>query len=158
MKIIQLLVFLFSLATVVASDKSTVTLSEKGHSSSGGGNRATEIEVKLSNGWNNGPMSTEDKIKALEQSIAFYKLMVSKKVDLSKSITAAYAEKPLSDVLKELIPEVPVEYKGVDPSETVQSMAITKAPLEKVLKYLDKAAGVYFSYSEKGLLISSKPK
>jgi hypothetical protein len=158
MKFTLLILILLSTFQLFGSDKSTVTLSEKGHSSSGGGDRSTEIEIKLSNGWNNGPMSSEDKVKALKKSIAFYQLMVSKKVDLSKSITAAYAEKAISEVFKELIPNVPIEYKGVKPEETVETMAITKASLEKVLNYLDEAAGVYFIYSEKGILVSSEPE
>jgi len=147
-----------STCSLLATDKSTVVLSSKGHSSFGGSGRETEIEVKLSNGWNNGPMTTEGKIKALEQRIIFYKLMRANKVDLAKPVTAAFAEKPLSEALKELIPEITVKYKGVNPQETVGSMAITKAPLEKVLNYLDDASGVYFIYTEKGLTVSSKPQ
>ncbi|MFT6793104.1 MAG: hypothetical protein ACJAR1_001094 [Rubritalea sp.] len=158
MKFMLLILIFLSTFQLFGSDKSTVTLSEKGYSSSGGGDRSAEIEIKLSNGWNNGPMSSEDKVKALKKSIAFYQLMVSKKVDLSKSITAAYAEKAISEVFKELIPNVPIEYKGVKPEETVETMAITKASLEKVLNYLDEAAGVYFIYSEKGILVSSEPE
>ena len=158
MKLTLLILLSLSTCQLFGSEKSTVTLSEKGHSSTGGGDRATEIEIKMSNGWNNGPMTTEDKIKSLKRHIVFYQLMAAKKVDLSKLITAAYAEKPISEVFKELIPNVSIEYKGVKPEEMVGTMAITKAPLEKVLKYLDEAAGVYFTYTDKGIIVSAKPE
>ncbi len=157
LKLITLLVAA-STCSLFAAEKSTVTLSKGGHSISGGGDRETEIRIKLSNGWNNGPMKTEDKIKALKQKIVFYELMRANKIDLSKPITAAYASKPLSEVLKELIPGIAVKYENVSPQETVESMAITKTPLEKVLTYLDDAAGVYFTYTAEGLTVSSKPK
>ncbi len=157
MKFILLISLALTTSTVIGSDKFTVTLSERGHSSSGGKDRETEIEIKLSNGLGNGPMSTTDKVKALQKHVRFYQLMDSKKIDLSKPITAAYAEKPLSEILKELIPNIVIKFNGVDPKVTVESMAITQAPLEKVLMYLDKASGVYFSYSDKGLLVSAKP-
>lgn len=154
----KLSILLFSLGalSVIASDKASVTLTESGYSSSGG--RGDEsVEVKISKGWSNAAISAEEKIFALEQKIAFYKLMEAHEVNLEKKVTAAYSEKPLGKVLKDLLPGVPIEYKGVDASEKVKSMSITKASLESVLIWLDDAAGVYFTFSEKGIKVSAKP-
>lgn len=57
------------------------------------------------------------------------------------------SNKPLSEVFKELIPHIPVEFLRVDQNVTVESMTITKVSLDKVFQYLDDAAGVYFSFS-----------
>ena len=102
-------------------------------------------------------INVEDKINLLENQIAFYRLMASKNIDLKKSITAVYADKPLKQICEELIPSVPIEFQGVDPNEIVGSMKITNAPLEQVLQYLDEAAGVNFSFSNKGILVQSGP-
>ena len=146
------------LLPALADDKPTIDLSENGHSLSGGGGRDKEIEVKFGSGIRDADVSVVDKIKILERKLNFYRLMTSKKVDLEKSITATYKNKPLSKVFKELIPDVPVEFKGVDQDVTVESMTITKVSLDKVFQYLDEAAGVYFSFSEKGLLVTAKPQ
>ena len=142
----------------LAGDKPTVDLTENGHMLSGGGGRAKEIEVKFSSGMRDADLPVVDKIKILERKLNFYRLMTSKKVDLEKSITATYKNKPLSEVFRELIPDIPVEFKGVDQDVTVESMTITKVSLDKVFQYLDEAAGVYFSFSEKGMLITAKPQ
>jgi hypothetical protein len=149
---------LIALSAILASpllalDKATVELSNQGHKSTGG--EAPKVKIEISKEWE---LPTEDKTRALEQKLAFYQLMSAKKVDLLKPITAVYAEQPLADVLKEILPGINVDYNGVDPGVTVKSMKVTKAPLGKVLEYLDNAAGVYFVFSDKGVLVSSKPK
>ena len=113
---------------------------------------------KPTSGMRDADLPVVDKIKILERKLNFYRLMTSKKVDLEKSITATYKNKPLSEVFRELIPDIPVEFKGVDQDVTVESMTITKVSLDKVFQYLDEAAGVYFSFSEKGMLITAKPQ
>lgn len=142
----------------LAGDKFTVTLTGNSHSSSGSGSRAKEIEVRFLNGFGNPPVSTADKIKTLERQLTFYALMGGKKIDLEKEIDAVYQEVPLRRILGELIPGVAFEFKGVDDGETVKSLTIRKAPLEQVLQHLDDAAGVYFSYSKDGILITQEPQ
>ena len=141
----------------IAGEKSTVTLTESGYSASGGGNRPKEVGVKISMGFRNEPILIAKKIDALERQLAFYRLMSDNKVDLDKEITAAYANQPLGKIFEELIPGVPIEFRGVDRNETVESMAITKAPLEKVLQYLDEAAGVFFTFSADGIIVTNEP-
>ena len=142
----------------LAGDKPTVDLTENGHSVSGGGLRAEEIDIQFGSGMLDADVPVVDKIKILERKLNYYRLMNSKKVDLEKGITATYKNKPLSEVFKELIPGIPVEFKGVDQKVTVDSMKITKVSLDRVFQYLDDAAGVYFSFSEKGMLVTATPQ
>jgi hypothetical protein len=160
----QLTLILLTLISLsaFAGNKPTVTLTESGCSMSGSVSGDKLIKRKmirniLTPNSLDDKINIDDKINFLENQIAFYRLMASKNIDLQKSITAAYADKPLKQICEELIPGIPIEFQGADPNETVGSMEITKTPLEQVLQYLDEAAGVNFSFSNKGILVQSGP-
>ena len=142
-----------------AAGKATVTLDGSGYSSSGGFGRVKMPEVEVSKGFGNKKhdIPVAEQIAALRQQIAYLTLMDKHGVDLSKEITAAYAEKPLADALKELLPGVTVKFDGADEKVTVQSMAVNKARLSAVIEHLDDAAGVYFEFSDAGITISAEP-
>jgi hypothetical protein len=78
-------------------------------------------------------------------------------IDLSKEITATYTEKPLADVLKEILPKVPVKFDGADAKVTVKSLTANKARLSAVIEHLDDAAGVYFVFTEEGITVKAEP-
>lgn len=153
-----LILTVLQLMPALAGDKATVDFNENGHSVSGGGPRAEEIDLQFGSGMREAEVPVADKIRILERKLSYHRLMTGKKVDLEKSITATYKNKPLGEVFKELIPGIPVEFKGVDQKVTVGSIKITKVSLDKVFQSLAEAAGVYFSFSEKGLLVTATPQ
>jgi hypothetical protein len=136
--------------------KRKVKLEAKSSSISGGGSREKKVDIEFSKGFDDDPIPTADKIKALKQKISFYLLMTKHKVDLEKSISKVYTDKSLSKVLDELAPEVPIKFEGVDRKVTVMDMTLKQVQLDRVFDFLDQAAGVYFSYSEQGILITNE--
>lgn len=141
-----------------AGSKAKITLNEDSMSSTGGSSRPVEISIKFSKGFfSDDPISNQEKIKAMKREIAYYQFLDTYNIDLSKRITAKYTEKKLAAVINELLPKVNVKFEGVDPKVTVDSFDIKDAKLQTVLKHLDKASGVYLSYSKDGILVTSKP-
>ena len=142
-----------------AADKATVMLNAGGYTFSGGSDRVKMPEVEVSKGFGGKKhdIPVAEQIAALKAHIGYLTLMGKHNIDLSKEITAAYAEKPLADALKELLPGVPVKFDGADEKVTVQSMAISKARLSAVIEHLDDAAGVYFVFSEEGITVRAEP-
>lgn len=141
-----------------AASKAKITLNEDSMSSTGGSSRPVEITIKFSKGFfSDDPIPNEEKIKAMKMEIAYYQFLDTYKIDLSKKITAKYTKKKLATVIKELLPKVNVKFDGVDPQVMVESFDITEAKLKTVLKYLDRASGVYLTYSKDGILVTSKP-
>jgi len=156
MKIIMIAIL--SLATCCyAQEKATVSLNDGSYSTSGGDGREESVKVEIRKGFGHKPIPMEEKIRALQEKLNFYELASQYKVDLNKNINAVYADKPLKDVLAELLPNVPVKFDGVNSGVTVESIAIAKTPLETVCEYLDAAAGVYFHYTDKGITVTLKP-
>jgi hypothetical protein len=138
-------------------EKVKVSLNDGGNSTIGGSGRAERIKVELRKGFGQRAISIEEKVAALKEKLHFYELMQQHKVDLSREINAVYTDKPLKNILAELLPNVPVKFDGVDTSVTVESMAIAKTPLETVCDYLDAAAGVYFRFSDQGIIVAATP-
>ena len=68
-----------------------------------------------------------------------------------------YVNKPLKEILAELLPGVPVKFDGVDSGVTVDSMTVAKTPLETAFEYLDAAAGVCFHFMDQGITVTAKP-
>ncbi len=156
MKIIIIAILSFA-TCCYAQEKMTVTLNDGSYTTSGGDGREESVKVELQKGFGHKSIPVEEKIAALKEKLNFYELASKYKVDLSKQISAVYADKPLKSILAELLPNVPVKFDGVDNGVTVESMAIVKTPLETVCEYLDAAAGVYFQFTDQGITISAKP-
>lgn len=142
-----------------ADEKAYVDLTSSGYSSSGGGDRPKAVEVEVSRGFGSkkNDIPVAEQIAALKSQIGYLTLMEKHGIDISKEITAKYAEKPLAGILKELLPGVPVKFDGVDEKETVKQLNSNKARLSAVIEWLDDAAGVYFTFSETGIVVTSKP-
>jgi hypothetical protein len=141
----------------MASDKPVVELTEAGSSSGGGIARDTELTVQVTKAFFRDPIPLDDKIAALQDKLNFYALVKRNQIDLQKKITATYAEKPLAEILAELLPEIKVTFDGVDKGVTVENMTVENADLERVWDYLDDGAGVYFRYTETGLTVKPGP-
>lgn len=143
----------------LADEKASVMLDASGSSSSGGSGREVALKVDISKGFGSKKhdIPVPEQIAALRQHIAYLTLMEKHKVDLRKEITGVYVDAPLADVLKEVLPDVSVKFDGVDEKETVKSLTCAKASLASVISWLDDAAGVYFVFSETGILVTAKP-
>lgn len=156
MKIIVILILSLAVCCY-AQDKVTVTLNDGSSSTSGGFERPEKISVEIRKGFGNKPIPVDEEIAALQEKLHFYELLKQYKLDPSKEINAVYTDKPLKAVLAELLPNVPVKFDGVDGGVTVESMAIAKTPLETVCENLDAAAGVYFRFTEQGIIVAATP-
>lgn len=149
---------MLSLATCCyAQEKMTVSLNDGGYTTLGGSGRVEGLRIEFKKGFNHKPIPVDEKILALKEKLHFYELASQYKVDLNKKINEVYVNKPLKDVLAELLPNIPVKFDGVDSEVTVDSMTIAKTPLETVCEYLDAAAGVYFHFTDQGITVTAKP-
>ncbi len=144
---------------VVISDeaKAEVQLEENGSSTSGGMRQEVAV-VSVKKGFFSDPISLDERIAALESMTAFYRLLQQQGVDLEQKVSGDFSGLLLKDVLAQLLPDMPVEFQDVDESVTVLKMTVTEARLEQVLDYLDDGAGVYFSCTEGGMVVTSKPR
>ncbi len=144
---------------VVISDecKAEVQLEESGSSTSGG-MRQDEAVASVKKGIFPEPMPIEEKIAALESATCFYRLLKQQAIDPEAKVSGDYTGLKLKEVLTKLLPKMPVTFVDVDESVTVLKMTATDARLETVLDLLDDGAGVYFTYSLRGLTISAKPR
>jgi len=115
------------------------------------------LKIEFRQGFDRKPIPVGEKIMALKEKLRFYELAVQHNVDLDKKINAVYTNRPLKDILAELLPNVPVKFDGVDSGVTVDSMTIAKTPLEAVCECLDAAAGVYFHFTDQGITVTAKP-
>jgi hypothetical protein len=158
MKPFFLLAFLLS-PFAHADDKATVNLDAGGYASSGGSGRPKLPEVEVSKGFGSEKniIPVAEQIAAVKSHLGYLTLMQKHSIDLSKEITATYTEKPLADVLKEILPKVPVKFDGADAKVTVKSLTANKARLSAVIEHLDDAAGVYFVFTEEGITVKAEP-
>lgn len=142
-----------------AADKASVMLDQSGYSSSGGSGRVKLAKVEVSKGFGSkkNQIPLKEQIAVLQEHIDYLTLMEKHGVDPGKKVTSIYKDVPLADVFRELMPNVPVKFEGVDEKETVKSLICSDAPISLVIEHLDDAAGVYFSFSEQGITVSSKP-
>jgi len=142
-----------------ADSKASVTLDGSGYSSSGGSGRPKLPEVEISKGFGSKKheIPVAEQIAALREHIDYLTLMEKHGVDPGKQVTAIYKDVPLADVLRELMPKVPVKFDGVDEKVTIKSMVCNDALMFSVLSWLDDAAGVYFDFSENGIRVTSGP-
>ena len=165
MKSKALLVSLMVTVSAVAADKvvirdevkAEVQLEENGSSTSGGMRQEVAV-VSVKKGFFSDPVSLDERIAALESMTAFYRLLQQQGVDLEQRVSGDYTGIPLKEVLAQLLPDIPVEFADVDESVTLLKMTVADARLEQVLDYLDDGAGVYFSCTERSLVISSAPR
>lgn len=143
---------------VVISDdrKAEVQVEENGSSTSGGMRQEVAV-VTVKKGFFSDPMPLDERIAALESVADFYRLLKAQGVDPDRKVSGEYTGMKLKDVLAELLPDMPVEFRDVDDSVTVLKMSVTDASLEKVLDLLDDGTGVYFSYSTRGMVITAAP-
>jgi hypothetical protein len=156
MKII--IIAILSLATCCyAQEKMTVSLNDGSYTTIGGSGRVESLKIEFRQGFDRKPIPVGEKIMALKEKLRFYELAVQHNVDLDKKINAVYTNRPLKDILAELLPNVPVKFDGVDSGVTVDSMTIAKTPLEAVCECLDAAAGVYFHFTDQGITVTAKP-
>ena len=142
--------------TISDDHKAEVQIEENGSSTSGGMRQEVAI-VSVKKGFFSDPMPIEEKIAALESMTSFYRLLQQQGVDPEQKVTGDYTGMKLKDVLAQLLPKMTVEFRDVDDAVTILKMTATEARLEQVLDYLDDAAGVYFTYSQGGLAITSAP-
>lgn len=141
-----------------ADDKATVVLDANGYSSSGGSDRPVMAEVEVKKGFGKKKeIPISEQIAALKSHIAYLTLMEKHGIDLAKPITATFTEVPLVDALKELLPKVPVKFEGADAAVTIKSLKAEKARLAAVIDFLDKAAGVYFVFTDEGIIVKAEP-
>lgn len=143
--------------TINENAKAEVQLEADGSSTSGGMRQEAAV-VSVKKGLFADPMPIDEKIAALESTTSLYKLLKQQGVDPEAKVTGDYTGLKLKDVLATLLPKMPVVFADVDESVTVLKMTATDAKLETVLDLLDDGAGVYFTYSVRGLTISSKPR
>ncbi len=148
----------FAGTKVVISDdcKAEVQLEENGSSTSGGMRQEVAL-VTVKKGLFSEPMPIDEKIAALESAICYYTLLKQQGVDPDAKVSGDYTGKKLKDVLKELLPRMPVTFTDVDDSVTVLKMTANNTTLETVMDLLDDGSGVYFTYSMSGLTVSSAP-
>jgi hypothetical protein len=153
-----IIIAMLSLATCCyAEEKMTVSLNDGGYTTLRGDGRVERLRIEFKKGFNHKTVPVSEKVLALKENLHFYELASQYKVDLDKKINAVYVNKPLKDVLAELLPGVPVKFEGVDSGVPVDSLTIAKTPLEIVCEYLDAAAGVYFHFTDQGITVTAKP-
>lgn len=102
-------------------------------------------------------MPIDEKIAALESMVCYYTLLKQQGIDPEQKMSGDYTGAKLKDVLAQLLPSMPVDFRDVDDSVTILKMTAENAALEKILDFLDDGAGVYFSYTMSGLIITSTP-
>lgn len=143
---------------VVITDnfKAEVQLEESGASTSGGMRQEAAV-VSVKKGLFAEPMPLDERIAALESTICFYKLLKQQGIDPEAKVSGDYTGLKLKAVLTKLLPKMPVIFADVDDGVTVLKMTASDAKLETVLDLLDDGAGVYFTYSMRGLTVSSTP-
>lgn len=156
MKILSLCVLLFAPSLLAAGDKASITLNEGSYSAMGGVKREKAFNVQVSKGMFDKNLTVDEQILALEQKLVFLKLVKKHAISLDAEINATYKEVPLKKVLGELLPNVPVKFTGVSEDVTVGSLTVTKVALGKVCDYLDDAAGVYFSFTPEGIIVTGE--
>ncbi len=116
--------------------------------------RKKEIQIEIQrDAFDKKDIPLNEKIDALRSKLAFYELLKLHKIDPYKETKVKYRDSPLMEALKELLPNIPVKFEGVDKDVTIKKMTTNKTTLEKVCKYLDNAAGVYFRFSKEGLTV-----
>ncbi len=144
---------------VVINDdrKAEVQLEENGASTSGGMRQDVAV-ASVKKGYFSEPLTIDEKIAALESTTWFYKLLKQQGIDPEAKVTGDYTGAKLKVVLAKLLPKMPVIFDDVDETVTVLKMTAADAKLETVMDLLDDGAGVYFTYSMRGLTISSKPR
>jgi hypothetical protein len=144
---------------VAISDDCKAEVQLEGSSASTSGGMRQEVAVaSVKKGFFAEAMPLDEKIAALESTTCFYKLLKQQGIDPEAKVSGDYTGLKLKDVLAKLLPKMPVIFADVDDSVTVLKMTATDAKLETVLDLLDDGAGVYFTYSMRGLTISSKPR
>ncbi len=154
----SIIIAILSAATCCyAQEKMTVSLNDGAYTMTGGSGRVESTRIEFRKGFSREPITVEKKILALKEKLHFYELALEYKVDLDKKIDAIYVNKPLKDILGVLLPNVPVKFDGVDNGVKVQSMTVAQTPIEKVCEYLDSAAGVYFNFTDKGIMVTANP-
>ena len=142
---------------VIDNDCKAEVQLEGGGSSTSGGMRQEMAVASVKKGFFSEAIPFDEKIAALESTLCFYKLLKQQGIDPEAKISGDYTGLKLKEVLTKLLPKMPVVFADVDDSVTVLKMTATDAKLETVLDLLDDGAGVYFTYSMRGLTISSKP-
>ena len=142
---------------VFATEKASVTLENGGAVAMGGAGRQKEVRIKMSKGIGKSDVGMDEQIVALRQQLEFLKLAKKHGVDPGKKVDLVCKERPLAEVLKELLPGVAVKFSGVEERVTVGSLSASQAPVSQVVEYLDDAAGVYFAFSGEGIAVLEKP-
>lgn len=165
MKTSTLLLCLIVTASTYAGTKVTISDTAKAEvqleadgSSTSGGMRQEAAVVSVKKGLFADPMPIDEKIAALESTTWFYKLLKQQGIDPEAKVSGDYTGAKLKVVLTKLLPKMPVLFEDVDEAVTVLKMTAADAKLETVMDLLDDGAGVYFTYSMRGLTISSKPR
>lgn len=142
---------------VFATEKASVTLENGGAVAAGGAARQKEVRIKMSKGIGKNEVGVDEQIVALRQQLEFLKLAKKHGVDPAKKVDLVCKERPLAEMLRELLPGVAVRFDGVAEGVTVESLSASQAPVRQVVEYLDDAAGVYFAFSGEGIAVMEKP-
>ena len=155
-RVIAVGIMLLAAYNYADDDKVSVNITENGFSTSGGFGREKALTVTIEKSFANETLTVDQKIWALQDRLCFYKLVKQHNIDLGMKVTVAYADEPLKPVLAKLLPGINVTFQGVKEDVTIGSMTAVKTDVEKVCNYLGEACGVYFHFTEQGLIVTSE--